>query len=198
MAKDAKEIVVKSWTEFVGGATHLDVGSPLAHSYIFRGQARADWSLIPSLVRHSITAKLDAEQTSEIEKAALKDFQAQAHLHLPPRMIYQRDELISWWVLMQQYNAPTRLLDWTNSPFVAAYFAVEAQPNHPGALWVVHPHTVKQYMAKTYPDSKLPRTPAESVKLLLNLEAEPVLFFGELLTLTDRMGAQQTRRVWAR
>jgi FRG domain len=33
---------------------------------------------------------------------------------------------------------PTRLLDWTKSPYVAAYFAVESQPDKDGALWLFH------------------------------------------------------------
>jgi len=59
-----------------------------------------------------------------VESELLFRFQQQAHqfIHNAPLA----EDKASWFALMQHHGVPTRLLDWTLSPYVALYFAVEA------------------------------------------------------------------------
>jgi hypothetical protein len=49
-------------------------------------------------------------------------------------------DLLGWLSLMQHYGAPTRLIDWTGSPFVACYFAYERPDpkKTDAALWMLN------------------------------------------------------------
>jgi FRG domain len=107
--------------------------------YIFRGQAHADWLLCTSLERCSFFAK-----SYHIERDLVQDFQRAAVSY--PEIVHHQpatDDYLSWLALMQHYGAPTRLLDFTYSPFIAAYFALEHAAQD-CAVWAVEKDHLKE------------------------------------------------------
>lgn len=81
-------------------------------SHVFRGEG-SKWSLKPTVGR--IPA-----YSFEQEILLLEEFKRQAHPYVGQSI--QRDDW-DWLSLAQHHGLPTRLLDWTSNPLVAAYFA---------------------------------------------------------------------------
>jgi len=73
-----------------------------------------------------------------VERHLLHWFQGQARSFDVPNLPEATDRL-GWWEIMQHHSVPTRLLDWTRSPFVALWFAFDGHEDGDGdaALWVL-------------------------------------------------------------
>ena len=79
--------------------------------FLFRGVGQARYDLVPSLRRLG-------GRYWELERHVLRNFRKYAHRSTVPH-----DDDWNWLALGQHHGLPTRLLDWTYSPYVALHFA---------------------------------------------------------------------------
>lgn len=114
----------------------------------WRGQRAYEWDLRPSIFRKS--------NDGYEEQSGILRFQQKAvsrHSDIPPM-----SDMSAWLFLMQHYRLPTRLLDWTEAPLVAAYFGCEVDECHrchpeciadaDGALFALSPYLLNRFQIK--------------------------------------------------
>ncbi|MBL7152830.1 MAG: FRG domain-containing protein [Phycisphaerae bacterium] len=104
-----------------------------------RGQADSKRSLQTSLDR-LLDANSDYETRLAEESAIIEKFHVLAREYLAQNALRRLEEnlpnnKISASTIPQHYGTPTRLLDWTHSPYAALYFAAIHHPDKDGAVW---------------------------------------------------------------
>jgi hypothetical protein len=119
--------------------------------WIFRGQAHADWGLEPTLERFARSLN---ELPSAIETYAVREFKRQAHHYAND--LPGHDDDLEWLALMRHHGAPTRLVDFSKSPYIATFFATaEAESTNPAAVWALDVVALREYAAVILTEEKL-------------------------------------------
>jgi hypothetical protein len=198
-------VVVDSLDKFVAAVAPLspDSNSDVSGRYWYRGQANAEWGLETSFLRMTKHLARQREEAIVLEDAARQEFMSRAHLFIEHGHLAKVKTMPCWWALMQHHGAPSRLLDWSASPYVAAYFAAhQAAEAQPGAVWGfchsrLHDAFVRDYgneppdLTKTEDEDP---TVKELHKALTNPNAEPMIAPLEFKFFSSaRMAEQQGR-----
>jgi hypothetical protein len=140
----------------------------------FRGHADAKWELLPGFIR----SVADTSETTLLNR-----FRQSAAMLADRRPVSSFD----WTFLMQHYGVPTRLLDWSESPLVSMYFAIEdwrSRPDTDAALWCLWPTALNRHAnivdkvegqyIPSFEDEELQSYSTDSLRQNVRIELFPV------------------------
>src|ERR1044071_2869849 len=169
-----------SWEAFLKVVT----STPYSH-WAFRGERDERIPLNSSLSRYLQNFKVAPAAWPAQEERILRVFKRKAHQFLsqPPAT----DDDFQWLALMQHHGAPTRLIDFTWSPYVAAFFALERALGD-GVVWAMNPARVDSSRAPK-PSRMDPRSPGNFQRYFLKGNHR-FLWMGEPQTMNRRLIAQ--------
>jgi hypothetical protein len=153
----------------------------------WRGHADVNWSLTAEVFRPSPSGKPYPEVT------LIRTFMGQAESRRSSCPPY--NDLVGWLMLARHFGLPTRLLDWSMSPLVALFFAVEDQSiEADGALWALNPGHLNYEMVQ---QNRLLIVEDQQVQELVKLafEAEAAVHLEALSRTAGRVLAVGSREI---
>jgi hypothetical protein len=127
-----KEREITSFQKF-----HEAVEEGVDKVMIYRGVKDVSYSLVPKVGRYAKFQHLPPEEMEKEERTMLRIFRERAWATLPSSSCTDWEIL----ALAQHHGLPTRLLDWSRNPLVAAYFAVEQEHNADSAIYAYNKRT---------------------------------------------------------
>lgn len=104
-----------------------------SHQHIFRGQNNLAYKLIPKIGRDTYFNRCPSlDYLQDLEEQTMRNFINMSVPYIDLRGMSSWDQ----WTIGQHHGLPTRFLDWTENPLIAAYFATENANDQDVAVYV--------------------------------------------------------------
>lgn len=167
-------------------------------NWVFRGQADSQWGLSTALERTAMKFGVDWADVRRLEDDLLVRFKRQ--LHHFRAVTPEDDSRIEWLALMQHHGAPTRLMDWSYSFYVALLFALEhAVIGTPCAIWALDANWCRDLALRSLGDEvresiaadRSLKSPATVDSILFRDDPVPLVFPVSPFRLNERLVLQQ-------
>ncbi len=140
--------------------------STFLSNFYFRGQADAEWDLSSSLERmiKSLYQREDSFDIPRIyEVEMLEEFKRKYPLYEKHRIPAEGDN-IEWLSIMQHYGACTRLVDATESIYVALFMATQNPfSNSDAAIWAINKNILNSKKYNLYRNNVNKKAPSISL-----------------------------------
>ncbi len=152
MSQDTKDYdTIDSFSQFIQ-ILKVDLCSHV----VYRGVSDFNYSLKTTFARkiEAYPVDLTVEDYKELEQTLFEVFKSRATAHMGIANLTEWQ----WLILAQHYGLATRLLDWTENPLVAFYFAVcdEKNLDKDGGLYMYH--FIKAISIDDYRPFEIPET----------------------------------------
>jgi hypothetical protein len=108
-----------NWSEMKSFIDELRQG----REFIWRGHASAKWVLSSSIFRYFESQGIPNSYRKKYEEKSIECF-VEHYANKLKENLGRQITIIDIMVAMQHYGGPTRLTDWTKSPYIAAFFCL--------------------------------------------------------------------------
>jgi hypothetical protein len=181
-------IRIDTWSDY-----RTYVSSKEFQSWAFRGQSDSEWPVFSSLSRYLRNFNVHRDAWAFQEERVLRIFRRKARLYL--NLVPEEDDAFQWLALMQHHGTPTRLIDFTWSPYVAVFFALH-RATKDSAVWAIFPPRIDHSEAQEIRGGQVINAPDMWLRTRGNYEKyflpgdKPFVVTGDPEVMNQRLTAQ--------